>query len=224
MKRILVGCVLVTFASLMVFTGAARSAGAEEQAAIPAGTYELDKSHASLIFRVSHLGFSMYTARFTKFDAELFFDPENPQAARVTAKVDPTSLETDFPVEEMDHDFNAQLLGPDWLDADQFPEISFVSKEIEPTGGNSAKIIGDFTLHGVTKPLTLNATYNGGYERHEYDPDNSRIGFSATGSLKRSEYGIANGIPAPGSDFGVGDEVDIILEVEFSRPHDSKAD
>lgn len=183
---------------------------------VPAGDYKLDKSHASLIFRVDHLGFSKYTARFKHFDAQLKFDPANLAVSSVTVSVDPRSLETDFP-DPAKHDFNAALQGEQWLDAAKYPEIAFRSTAIEVTNANAMRITGDFSLHGVTRPLTLQATFNGGYAGHPMDP-NARIGFSAHGSLKRSEFGIAYGIPAPGTTMGVSDEVEVIIEVEFSGP------
>jgi polyisoprenoid-binding protein YceI len=69
----------------------------------------------------------------------------------------------------------------------------------------------------VTRPVALDATYNGGYAGHPMDP-HARIGFSARGALRRSEFGIAAGIPAPGSLMGVGDEIEVIIEAEFSGP------
>jgi polyisoprenoid-binding protein YceI len=185
-------------------------------APIPAGAYTLDKSHASLIFRVDHLGFSNYTARFKKFDAKLEFDPKNLGAAKVTATVDPNSLETDFP-DPAKVDFNAQLRGEQWLDTAKYPEIKFESKRIEVTGDNTVRVHGDFTLHGVTKPVVLDAKFNGGYAGHPFDP-NARIGFSAQGTLKRSEFGMGYGVPDPGSKFGVGDDVSIHIEAEFTGP------
>lgn len=184
---------------------------------VPAGNYKLDKTHASLIFRVDHLGFSNYTARFKNFDATLDFDPANPPKSRVEAIVDVASLETDFPNSKKIN-FNKMLQSNSWLGAAKFPKIKFVSKEIKITGKNSADIIGELSLHGVTHPLTLNATFNGGYASHPMDPSGARIGFSAKGSLKRSDFGIAFGIPAAGTKMGVSDKVEIILEVEFNKP------
>lgn len=183
---------------------------------VPAGDYKLDKSHATLIFRVDHLGFSKYTARFKQFDAQLKFDPADLAASSVTVSVDPRSLETDYP-DPVQHDFNAALRGEQWLDVAKYPEISFRSTAVEVTGPNAMRITGDFSLHGVTRPLTLQATFNGGYRGHPMDP-NARIGFSAHGVLKRSEFGIAYGIPAPGTTMGVSDEVEVIVETEFSGP------
>lgn len=183
---------------------------------VPAGAYRLDKSHASLIFRVDHLGFSNYTARFTRFDAELTFDPEAPEAAHVSATVDTSSLETDFPNPEV-IDFNAMLQDETWLDTETHPQMTYHSTRIEMTGEKTARIHGDLTLRGVTRPVVLTATFNGGYAGHPMDPQ-ARIGFSATGSLQRSEFGMTYGIPEPGSSMGVSDRVEIIIEAEFSGP------
>ena len=193
-----------------------------ETTTAPAGNYVLDKSHASLLFKVNHLGFSNYTAQFKRFDANVHFEPGNPTASSVSATVDATSIETNFPHPET-LDFNAQLRGKEFLETDKYPEMTFRSTAIELTGPNTANITGDLTLHGVTKPVVLETTFNGGYPGMSMDP-NARIGFSAHGTLKRSEFGMGFGVPAPGSTFGVGDEVTVILEAEFSGPPLPKAD
>ena len=192
---------------------AVADANALNAAKVPAGSYTLDKAHASLTFRVNHLGFSNYTARFKRFDARLQFDPADLTASSVTATVDPRSLDLDNPPPG----FTDALLGEEWLAVEQFPEMTFRSTKVESTGSNTFRITGDFTLHGVTRPVVLEATFNGGYEGHPMDP-HARIGFSAHGSLQRSEFGIAFGIPAPGTTMGVSDTVDVIIEAEFSGP------
>lgn len=181
---------------------------------IPAGNFYLDKAHASLIFRLSHLGFSNYTARFKSFDADLKFNPADPAAMSLTATVDPKSIETDFPFKT--YDFNAVLQSKDWLDTAQFPTISFVSKRVTLVAPEAAMVEGDLTLHGVTKPLTLAVTFNGGWKSMQLDPGGARIGFSAKAVFKRSDFGIAYGIPAPGTKMGVSDEVDVAIEAEFN--------
>ena len=188
---------------------------AEKPAApqVPAGDYSLDKSHASLTFTVNHLGFSHYTAQFTDFDAKLKFDPANPAASTIEASIDPRSLDLPAPPAG----FKAELTGPSWLDAAKYPTITFRSTKVEVTGADTARITGDFTLHGVTKPVVLEATFNGGYAGHPMDP-NARIGFSAHGTFKRSEFGIGYGVPAPGTTMGVSDAVEVTIETEFSGP------
>ena len=180
---------------------------------VPAGDYKLDPAHANLEFKVNHLGFSHYTARFTDFDASLKFDPANPSASSVEATIDPKSLTLPTPPAG----FKDELTGKAWLDAAQYPAITFRSTKVEVTGASTAKVTGDFTLHGVTKPVVLDATFNGGYAGHPMDP-HARIGFSAHGVFKRSDFGIGFGVPAPGTTMGVSDEVDVSIEAEFSGP------
>jgi len=185
-------------------------------ASVPAGGYTLDKAHASLIFRVNHLGFSNFTARFRRFDAQLQFDPNDLAASSLTATVDANTLETDYP-DPATLDFNAQLKGADWLDTAKYPQMAFKTTRVTPSGANAMRIDGELTLHGVTHPVSLDATFNGGYAGHPMDP-HARIGFSAHGSLNRSDFGISIGIPAPGTTMGVSDRVDIAIECEFSGP------
>jgi polyisoprenoid-binding protein YceI len=185
-------------------------------AAIPAGVYKLDRAHAGLLFRLSHLGFSNFTARFKRFDAQLQFDPKNLAAASVNATVEVASLETDYP-DPAKLDFNAKLTGPEWLDAGKFPQMTFESRRVEVTGRDTVRIHGDLRLRGVTRPVVLDAKFNGGYAGNPTDP-HARIGFSASGTLLRSEFGISYGIPAPGTTMGVSDAVDVIIEAEFTGP------
>lgn len=210
MKHILIICLLFTFVACLSHRLD------NSKIMVPAGSYKLDKSHASLIFRVNHLGISNYTARFKRFDAQLQFDPKNPTSSSIIAKIDPTSIETDFPDKKVN--FNAMLQKAQWLDVAKFPQITFASKEIIITGKNKARITGELSLHGIKHPVILDAIFNGGYEKHDFDPSGSRIGFSAHGSLKRSDFGITFGIPEAGSKMGVGDEVEFFLEVEFTKP------
>jgi len=196
---------------------AAESAGPPAMAPIaapPAGAYKLDKSHASLILRASHLGFSTYTTRFSRFDAELTFDPKNLTASKVVTTIDATSFEMDA-APQMCLDI---MKGPQMLDTAKFPQIIFKSESVRMTGAKSMDISGTLTLHGVTKPIVLTATYNAGYPgMPEMDPQ-ARVGFSAHGSFKRSNFGIAYGVPAPGTTMGVGDLVDFSIEAEFTGP------
>ena len=180
---------------------------------VPAGAYALDKAHASLIFKVDHLGFSKFTGRFSRFDVKLQFDPARPASSRVEATIDPRSIESDNPPAS----FLAMLQGVDWLDAARHPEMTFRSTRVTAVGAKKLRVRGDLTLHGVTRPVDLDVTYNGGYAGHPMDPQ-ARIGFSAHGRLQRSAFGIALGIPQPGSQMGVGDTVELFLEAEFNGP------
>jgi polyisoprenoid-binding protein YceI len=199
----------------------APAAPVEQPVDVPAGAYTIDPAHTSILFRVNHLGFSNYTARFKKSTGQLLLDPNNLAASTVNVVVDARSLETDFP-DPAKVDFNAELLGEGWLNGAKFPEITFRSTSVEPTDARTMRINGELTLRGVTRPMVLEARLNGGYRGHPMDP-NARVGFSAKGVLKRSEFGITYGIPAPGTTMGVSDEVNVIVETEFSGPPMAKS-
>jgi polyisoprenoid-binding protein YceI len=181
---------------------------------VPAGEYKLDKSHATLTFVVNHLGFSNYHGQFTSFDATMTFDPSTPTAAKLTATIDPNSLSVPTPPPG----FLEELKGEKFLDTAKYPEMKFVSTSVEITGETTGKVTGDFTLHGVTKPVTLDVTFNGGWAGLPGMDPHARAGFSAKGTLNRSEFGIGYGVPAPGSTMGVSDAVEIIIEAEFTGP------
>jgi polyisoprenoid-binding protein YceI len=188
---------------------------------VPAGEYKMDHAHSTLIFRLSHMGFSHYTARFRHFDAKLQFDPRNLAATQLSATVDPRSIETDYP--DPKYSFNEELAGEHFLDAAKFPEITFRTTQVEDLGNQAMRVHGELTLHGVTKPIVLEATYNGGYSGHPMDPQ-ARVGFSAHGTLRRSDFGISGGIPEVGSNMGVGDQVAIVIESEFQGPPKAPAE
>jgi polyisoprenoid-binding protein YceI len=183
-------------------------------AAPPAGAYKLEKSHASLVLRASHLGFSTYTTRFSRLDADLTFDPGSLPATKVLTTIDASSFEMDA-APQMCLDI---MKGPQMLDTAKFPQIVFKSESVRMTGAKSMEIAGSVTLHGVTRPLVLTATYNGGYPGMPNMDPQARVGFSAHGSLKRSDFGITYGVPAPGTTMGVGDVIEFSIEAEFTGP------
>lgn len=211
MKRDLALGALLALALSLPQCGALAKHGAPVKA--PAGTYTADKAHTSLIFRVNHLGFSNFTGRLSRVDITLQFDPAHPARSRVDATIDPNSLESDNPPAK----FLDMLHGPDWLDTAKFPAITFRSTKIVPTGPNTARITGDFTLHGETHPVVLNAKFNGGYPGMALDP-HARVGFSLHGSFKRSAFGMGAWVPKPGTSFGVGDDIDVAIETELTGP------
>jgi polyisoprenoid-binding protein YceI len=182
----------------------------------PAGTYTTDPAHTRLWFTVDHLGFSTFMALFTKAEAVLQFNPDAPEDMQVTATVDLTTLQTHN--DDPSYDFNAIVSGPDYLNAPAHPLATFTSTRVALTGENTAKVTGDLTLNGITRPITLDVTYNGGWGHMPLDPGGARAGFSITGTLLRSDFGIANGIPAPGTTMGVSDEVTFYVETEMSNP------
>lgn len=177
---------------------------------LPAGVYVSDPTHTSVTWKVNHLGLSHYTARFTESHATVNLDPSNPEKSTLVASVKPFSLKTDFPKPE-EKDFDKELItGADWFNAGTHPEISFTSTGITLTGDNTGIITGDLNLLGVKKPMTLNVTFNGAYAEHPFTKAPA-IGFSATGTIKRSEWGMTNYVP------NIGDDVTILIETELGH-------
>ncbi|MFC3078929.1 YceI family protein [Phenylobacterium terrae] len=175
-----------------------------DPAQVPAGEYVLDARHASLTAKVSHLGgFSNYAMRFDKLSGGFTWDPANPAAAKATIRIDPASIHTGLP------NFDKELAGPRWFNAAAHPAITFVSTKVDAGADGRGKIIGDLTFLGVTKPVTLDVTFNG------VGPGmmgtGTRLGFSGTGMIKRSDFGLTTSASA------AGDEVMLDFEVEFTK-------
>lgn len=177
---------------------------------LPSGVYKLDKTHASLIWRVKHLGLSNYTARFTDFDIDLVLDTQNIENSKLSAKINPASVRTDYP-NSAEKDFDKKLSeDADWFNSKKFPTLEFVATKIERTGDNMGRITGNLTFLGVTKPVTLMARFNGGMAEHPFTKKPA-VGFSATGTLNRSDWGMNTYIPM------IGDSVGFHIEAEFLK-------
>jgi polyisoprenoid-binding protein YceI len=183
-----------------------------------ATTYQLDKTHASLTWRVKHMGLSNYTSRFTDFDATLQFDPDDASATSLTATINPASVETDYPGDykagHADSGFdswNQEIAQSDkYFNAGAFPQITFKTTEVTKTGADTGTVTGDLAFLGVTKPVTLDVKYNG-VAQFPWAPEQDHIGFSATTTLTRSDFGLTAGVPY------IGDEVEVIIEAEFGE-------
>lgn len=179
----------------------------------PSGTYRLDKHHSSVVLRATHFGLSHYTLRMTDFDATLEFNAEAPAQSSVTATIAANSVETEY---AGDRDFDDELENSEWLDATTHPSITFTSTSLELTGPNTARMTGDLSIRGVTHPARFDVTFNNGYRQHPMGMPGAMLGFSAVGSFKRSEYGMMVLQPQPGTNIGVSDDVEIIIETEFT--------
>ncbi|WP_439632095.1 YceI family protein [Shinella sp.] len=170
-------------------------------AAFAADSYKLDGGHSTIMYSLDHLGFATSHGIFRTMNGELLLDGQNPAASRLDVAVETTS------VDGFDEGRSNAVRGTDFLDVANFPEMRFVSASIERTGENEARVTGNLTLHGVTRPLTLDAVLvkQGAHPLSGAQ----RVGFSATGSLKRSDYGIMGFLPM------VGDDVTIRIDAEF---------
>ena len=216
-QRTAAGCAVVVLSCFAVVSRAAESAAAPPMPAMsapPAGQYQLDKAHASLLMRANHLGFSTYTTRFSRYDSQLTFDPNDIPASTLVTTIDASSFEMDAAPQ-----FCLDIMkGSQFLDVTKFSIIVFRSNTVRMTGPKAFEIDGTLTLHGVTRPLVLTATYNGGYPGMPKMDPHARIGFSAHGSFKRSEFGMVADLPAPGTTMGVGDLIDVSIEAEYTGP------
>ena len=170
----------------------------------PAGKYEADPRHTKILWKINHLGFSYYNGWFTKFDARLGFDPAAPEKTSLDVSIDTTSVHTG--TESFDH----EIAGHMFLDADKTNPIRFVSTSAAMTSANTGTITGKLTLHGVTKPATFNVTLIGaGMSAMK---GTFVLGFEATTTIKRSDFGITAYLDA-----GLGDEVMITVDGEFDN-------
>jgi polyisoprenoid-binding protein YceI len=175
------------------------------QNAISAETYVIDESHTSVIFGVSHLGYSYTYGRFNKAKGGYVLDREKPNASQIQFAINAASLDTN------DQKRDAHLKGPDFFNVKEFPVISFQSTAIaveKTPKGTLYNVTGNMTIHGVTKKVTLPLKKMG---EGKGPAGNFRTGFHLETSLKRSDFGMTNMIPM------IGDEVAVTVSFEGVR-------
>lgn len=167
----------------------------------PSGMYELDKSHAFILFKIKHLGFSNYRGRINNFESQLNFDAQNPEKSSLEVVIDMTSADSNNP-KMLEH------YTKDFFNTAQFPTATFKSTKITKTAADKGTIDGTLTFLGVSKPVTLNVTFNGSgimpFTKKE------TLGFSATAHIKRSDFGLTAFLPM------IGDDVDLEIETEYN--------
>lgn len=176
---------------------------------LPSGSYELDLSHASLLWKVNHMGLSMYTARFTNFDADVTLDAADLSKSDVSVVIKAASVETDFPFETKDWD---KELADDakWFNSGEYPDITFKATGIEVTGDNTGKIAGNLTMLGQTHPTTLDVTLNGAMKSHPFSKK-PVMGFTASGVIDRTRWGMKTFAPM------IGKDVELVIQAEFYK-------
>ncbi|MEL7231808.1 MAG: YceI family protein [Pseudomonadota bacterium] len=153
-------------------------------------TYSLEKNHAFLTWSVVHMGISDYTVNFTDFDATLDFDPDNPTASAISVTINPLAIETNYPDPEKKIEWEDKITkGGSYFNGEKFPDITFVSTGAEQVGEFSGKLTGDLTFLGVTKPVTLDVTYNG-VTNTPWFGQRDLIGFNASTTIDRTEWGL----------------------------------
>ncbi len=166
-------------------------------------TYEFDRAHTQILFFVDHLGFSKSQGEFLDYDGSFTINRGNPAESGVNVAIKTASIDMD------DEKWDEHLKGADFFNVEKFPTMTFKSTSIVTTGDNTADVIGDLTLLGVTKPVTLNMTHN----KSDVHPFSGKFvaGFSGEAVIKRSDFNMNYGLP------GVADDVHIRIEVEGLR-------
>jgi polyisoprenoid-binding protein YceI len=177
---------------------------------MPAGEYKLDLSHASIVWKVSHLGLSDYVARFTDFDASIDYNPVDIEKSQITAIINPMSIQTAYPnASEKDFD---KILATDkgWFNAETFANINFASTSIDMKTESTAVMKGDLTFLGVTEKISLDVVFNGAMIKQPFT-SKPTLGFSATTNILRSNFGMSQYVPS------IGNEIQIMIEGEFAH-------
>jgi polyisoprenoid-binding protein YceI len=170
---------------------------------VRAGQYVLDPNHATLIWKLNHLGFSTFLGSFNDFEASLDFDPENIESASLEVVIDTASLDVDLP------EFEEELRGDNWFDVAAFPQAIFrTTRYIEAIDGDSFIFEGDLTLLGTTAPVSLEVNFHGG--GRNFLTRSYTVGFSGSAIFNRSDFGLDRF-----TSFGVGDEIELEIHVEF---------
>ncbi|WP_304186698.1 YceI family protein [Phenylobacterium aquaticum] len=197
--------------ALAVFAGAALISVAApalaqvstDPSSVQAGTYALESNHARVVFSVSHMGFSTWYGDFSKPTGSLTIDPKAPAAAKLDVTIPVASVST------TNATLDGELKSAAWFDATTYPTITFHSTSVAPTGANTAKVTGDLTFHGVTKPVTLDVTFKGSGTNMMSKA--FTIGFDAKATLKRSDFGVKTYVPM------IGDTVDLLISAPFEK-------
>jgi len=171
-----------------------------------ADQYAFDKVHTQILFFVDHLGFSRSVGEFHDYEGGFVFDPEDWNAASVDVTIRTASIDLD------DAEWDKHLRSADFFRVEEFPDMRFRSTKVEPVGERNARVNGELTLLGVTRPVTLDVHFN----KAGIHPKSKQYvaGFSARAVVKRSAFGMNYAVPI------VGDDVEVVLEVEGIRQED----
>ena len=184
--------------------------GSRNPAAVTGGTYTVDPGHTLVVWTLDHLGFSPYTGIFGDVTGTLTLDRKNLNAAKVDVTI-PVSRVVTASAGLTEHLLRAGKDGgkPDFFGANP-GDARFVSTKVVASG-QKAKVTGNFTLNGVTRPVTLDATFYGAGKMPAAMGGKENVGFKATGTIRRSQFGLGFGIPM------VGDEVKLDISAAFQK-------
>lgn len=171
-------------------------------------TWVIDASHSMITFSVRHMMISKVRGRFTRFDGTVDFDEQNPTNSKVQVTIDASSIDT------RDERRDGHLMSPDFLDVANCPTLTFVSKRVEVIDESHGRIIGDLTIRGVTREVTLDVEYNG---QSKSPWGTISAGFSATTKINRKDWGLTWNVALETGGVLVGEEVTIEIEIEIVK-------
>ncbi len=173
-----------------------------------ADTWEIDKAHSNVGFQVTHMVISKVKGQFNSFSGTFNFDGKDFSTASVDVVIDPKSIDTGN--ERRD----GHLKSPDFFAADSLPEMRFKSTKITSLGENKFQLIGDLTMRGVTKPVTMTGEFRGTIAAMG---GTTKAGFSANGKINRHDWGVSWSKSLDAGGLVVSDDVDILIEVEADK-------
>lgn len=183
--------------SIPLFLGGSTTAAAP----LAEGAWKIDAVHSAVLFKVKHLNTSWSYGRFNTFSGEIVHDAADASKSRVQCEIDVASIDT------ANKDRDGHLLSPDFFSAREFPKIRFTSSKVEARGDKLA-VTGEFEMHGVKQPMTLLVEKTGASKTERFG---ERVGFHATATLKRSDFGMKTMLE------GIGDEIEVTLSLEATR-------
>lgn len=186
------------FAALVAALTGALFAGS----AFSADTYDVDPTHAWVSFKINHASWSNAHGIFKTVGGTISFDKEDIAKSSISLKLDANSIDTNFDQRDSD------LKSPDFLNVEEFPDVTFTSTKIEKTGDKTAKVTGDLSLAGTVKPVTLDVVWNA-ESPLPWDAKTVKTGFSATGKFNGLDFGLKKL-----TDFGLGPDLALDIDIE----------
>ena len=172
-------------------------------------TYQIDTSHTAAQFKVRHMMIANVKGEFDKITGTVSFDPANPSASSVDATIEVATIST------RDEQRDGHLKSGDFLDVEKYPHITFKSKKVTASGADSFNLVGDLTIHGVSKEVTLQVEE---LTQEAKDPwGNMRRGASAKTKINRKDFGMEFNVALEAGGFLVGEDVDINLDIEMIK-------